>query len=293
MAHKYSVVLGTLASGGGDVWKSPDEILETIAEAGYDGVDLDAEPDRIDPELFRRVADRAQALGLKIPALLGAWGVEHAGEERDLASSDEDKRGYAVSYAKRCVDLAATFDEPPVFEIAAVAFRSEYPIAGIPHGVLQECFERSVREIAAHAAAHRVLVAIEPINRFEGYAGFMNSIGDAMSMVRSLDAANLGVLADLFHVNIEDGPLTHALRQASDKLLFIHLADSNRQAPGTGHIDFLNVVRTLDEIGYAGYLSLDSLPARPDWKTVVEESIRFMRQIEQTVALQHQIANRG
>ena len=48
MAHKYSVVLITLSSSpGGDVWKNPKEVLETVAELGYDGVDLDAEPDRI------------------------------------------------------------------------------------------------------------------------------------------------------------------------------------------------------------------------------------------------------
>ena len=49
MTHKYSVILVTLASDGGNVWERPREVLETVAEAGYDGVDLDAEPDRIDP----------------------------------------------------------------------------------------------------------------------------------------------------------------------------------------------------------------------------------------------------
>ncbi len=293
MARKYSIVLSTLVSGGGDVWKAPDEVLETIAEAGYDGVDFDSNPDGIDPEQFGRVTDRAKALGLKTPGLVGAWGVWHAGEERDLASSDEATRAYAVSYAKRSLDLASNFDEPPVFNIDAVAFRPEYPVTNIPHSVLQENFERSAREIAEYAAASRVPIAIEPINRFEGYASFMNSVEDAMSVVRSLGVDNFGVLADLFHVNIEDGPLTDALRLAGDKLLYVHLADSNRQAPGTGHIDFLNVLRTLDEIGYSGYLSIDSVPALPDWKTVVRESIAFMRQIEQTVALQHRLATGG
>ncbi len=293
MAHKYSVVLSTLVSGGGDVWAAPDEVLETIAEAGYDGVDFDADPDRIDPELFRRVTDRARGLGLRLPGLVGAWGVWHAGEERDLVSSDEDVRAYAVSYAKRSIDLASDFDEPPVFNIDAVPPRPEYPVSSIPHRVLRESFERSAREIAEYADPRRVQVAIEPINRFEGYVSFMNSVEDAMSVVRSLDMDNFGVMADLFHVNIEDGPVTDALRMAGDKLLYVHLADSNRQVPGTGHIDFLNVVRTLDEIGYTGYIATDTVPSLPDWKTVVTESIAFMKQIERTVALQHRLAASG
>ncbi len=51
MTHKYSVILCTLAASGGNVWEDPRTVLETIATAGYDGVDLDAEPDRIDPNL--------------------------------------------------------------------------------------------------------------------------------------------------------------------------------------------------------------------------------------------------
>jgi len=92
MSHKYSVVLANLAEDGGDVWENPREVLETIAEAGYDGVDLDAEPDRIPEKKFNEVRDMAFSLGLKIPALLGAWACWHAGEERDLASPDPSVR---------------------------------------------------------------------------------------------------------------------------------------------------------------------------------------------------------
>jgi len=103
-------------------------------------------------------------------------------------------------------------------------------------------------------------------------------------------AENLGVLADFFHVNIEDAALTDTLRHAADKLMCIHLADNNRQAPGTGHIDFLQVIRTLTSIDYNGYLSLDAVPAKPDWKTLVNSSISFMKQMEQMAALQDRIA---
>ena len=290
VAHRYSVILCTLAASGGDVWKNPRAVLETIAAAGYDGVDLDAEPDRIAPERFREVAAMAISLGLKIPALIGAWGLWHAGEIRDLASSDESVRGYAVSYAKKSIDLAATFDEPPLFEIVACPGKLEYPVSNVPFDIRRGNFLRSAREIAAYAADRRVSVAIEPINRFEGYAGFLNSIVEARDIVDEVDADNLGLLADFFHVNIEDANPSETLRLAGDKLMHIHLADSNRQAPGTGHIDFLQVIRTLNAMGFTGYLSLDSVPARPDWKTVVEQSIKFMRQMEQTAELQERIA---
>ena len=290
MAHKYSVILVTLAGDGGNVWERPREVLETVANAGYDGVDLDAEPDRIDPQQFNEVASLAASLGLKVPALICAWGGWHAGEVRDLASSDESVRSYAVRYTQKCIDLAASLDEPPLIEIAAVPPHSEYPVTSVPRPTLRRNFVKSTREIGAYAAPRGVRVAIEPINRFEGYAGFLNSIMEAKSIADEVGADNVGVLADFFHVNIEDAALADTLRLAGDRLMCIHLADSNRQAPGTGHLDFLHIVRTLNSMGYSGYLSLDAVPAKPDWKTLVKSSIHFMKQMEQTAALQDSIA---
>jgi len=271
------VVLATLASSpGGQVWEDPDTVLGAVAEAGYDGADLDAEPDRIDDALFTAVVDKARNLGLSIPSLLGAWGGWHAGEERDLASSDESKRRYAVDYAKRCLDLGATLDEPPVYEICAVSFVPEYPVTSKPIADLRRQFERSAREIAAHAESVGVPVAIEPVNRFEGYAGFMNSVVEAVAVVEAVGSDHLGIVADFFHLNIEDGPVTEALRTAGEHLMHIHLADSNRQMPGTGHLDFSDIVRVLDAIGYEGYLSIDCVPAKPDWRTVLTSTREFM-----------------
>ncbi len=290
MGHKYSVILVTLAGDGGNVWEKPQEVLETVAAAGYDGVDLDAEPDRIDPQQFNQVASMAASLGLKVPALICAWGGWHAGEVRDLASSDESVRSYAVRYAQKCIDIAAGFNDPPLLEIAAVPPVSEYPVTSVPRADLRRNFAKSARELADYAAPRGVGVAIEPINRFEGYAGFLNSIVEAKSIADEVGADNLGVLADFFHVNIEDAALTDTLRHAADRLMCIHLADNNRQAPGTGHIDFLQVIRTLNSVGYSGYLSLDAVPAKPDWKTLVNSSISFMKQMEQMAALQDNIA---
>ena len=288
MAFKYSVILPVLALGGGDVWERPREVLKMIARAGYDGIDIDAEPDRIDQRRFREVTEMAGSLGLKVAGVLGAWGTWHAGEQRDLASSDESVRQYAVNYCKKCIDLSASLGGP-VFQIMAVCFHHEYPFCSTPLGTLRHNFVRSAKEIADYAAPRQVPVAIEPINRFEGYAGFLNSVVDAMSIVDEVDVSCLGVMIDFFHANIEDGSLSDVMRMAGNKLLHIHLADSNRQAPGTGHIDFLQVVRTLSAMEYKRYMALDCIPPRPDLETFLGYSISYMREMEKALALQKRL----
>lgn len=288
MSYKYSVILCTLASDGVDVWEQPQEILEKVAELGYDGVDLDAEPDKIPMAKFNEVRGIAESLGLKVPALILAWAEWHAGELRDLCSTDETVRQRTVEYTRKCIDLAATFDDPPLLEIDACPPEVEYPKTKTPRQTLRANFSKSAREICEYASKSNVPIAIEPINRFEGYAGFLNSIVEARSIADEV-GLDLGVLLDFFHVNIEDGPVAETILVAGDKLRHIHLADSNRQAPGTGHIDFVQVVRSLNSIGFDGYLSVDSVPIKPDWQTLLKESIDYMKQVEKIVEIQQQV----
>lgn len=286
MDLKYSVVLNTLNTGdaGCSVWTHPDEILRFVAEAGYDGVDLDGEPERIERERFHKVRDLALSMGLRIPALLGAWAPWHCGEERDLCSPDEDVRLRGVRYAERAVDLAVEFEQPPLFQLCACPIKNEYPLSATPIDTLRRQFIKSAAEIAEYAAPKGVNIAIEPINKFEGHAGFLNSIPEALSVIDEIDADNLGVQADFFHMNLADGYFTETLRLTEGRLMHIHLAESNRYLLGTGHLDFAGIVQTLKAMKFTGYLSMDSVPAKPDWKTVLEQGISYMKQMEQEAA---------
>jgi sugar phosphate isomerase/epimerase len=220
-------------------------------------------------------------MGLKVPALLGAWAPWHCGEERDLCSPDEAVRTRGVAYARRAVDLAAEFEEPPLFQLCACPIENEYPLSAIPIDTLRSQFVRSAAEIAEYASSKRVNIAIEPVNKFEAHAGFLNAIPEAMSVIDEIDADNLGVQADFYHMNMADGNFVETLKLMEGKLLHIHLAESNRYLLGSGHLDFAGIVRTLKEMNFTGYLSMDSVPAKPDWKTVVQQGISHMKQMEQ------------
>ncbi len=286
---KYSVIVDTLGSFGLDIWEQPREVLELIKNAGYDGIDLTAEPDRIAIGRYREIAEIARSMGLEIAALLGAWATWHAGEARDLASTDDKARRYAIGYAQKCTDLAVDLNAS-VYEICCCPAEPKYPEHDIPLPTVRENFVQSAREISRYAGDRGVRVAMEPVNRFEGYAGFMNSVVDAVGVADEVGEENLGVMVDFFHANIEDVSVPDAIRRAERRLMLIHLADSNRQMPGMGHIDFTGVIRELDAIGFEGYLSLDCLPARPDPNTYLTHSIDYMKQLEEAVALEKRLS---
>ena len=228
-------------------------------------------------------------MGLEIAALLGAWATWHAGEARDLASTDDAARHYAIGYAQKCTDLAVDLNVS-VYEICCCPAEPKYPEHDVPLPTVRQNFVQSAREISRYAGDRGVRVAMEPVNRFEGYAGFMNSVVDAVGVADEIGEDNLGVMVDFFHANIEDVSVGDAIRRAERRLMLIHLADSNRQMPGMGHIDFTGVIRELDEIGFEGYLSLDCLPARPDPTTYLGHSIDYMKRLEEAVALEKRLS---
>ena len=283
MALKYSVKNNGLERIGLNVLEKPRQVLEVLARAGYGGIEVKGEPDRIDSRLAREIAGVADSLGVKVSAVGGAWGAWDAGEERDLGSSEDAVRRYALDYAKKCVNLAADL-EAPIFEICAAPFRQEYPFSSVPLETSKQNFIQAVSELCQYAADHNVAIAIEPINRFEGYPGFLNAVDDAMIVIDEIAAGNLGVLLDFFHANIEDVSIPGAIRMAGSKLMNIHLSDSNRDAPGTGHIDFIDAIKALAEVGYEGYISMGFLPSRLDLdklrEAFLEKSVGYMKEQE-------------
>ena len=121
-----------------------------------------------------------------------------------------------------------------------------------------------------------VRVLLEPLNRYE--CNNINSLPEALALIQQLGAANLYLLADTFHMNIEDVDMAANLRAAGNRLGYVHLADSNRQAPGSGHTNFVPLVEALRAIGYTGYLSAEVQPL-PDDAAAAEQFVRFCRDL--------------
>jgi sugar phosphate isomerase/epimerase len=115
---------------------------------------------------------------------------------------------------------------------------------------------------------------MEPINRYE--TDFIFSAADGMRLVEDLDCDNFGLMLDLFHMNIEDVSIEEGLRQAGDRLWHVHIADSNRRYPGSGHLNFDSIFATLNGMRYEGYISAELLPL-PDPDTVAQETAEFLK----------------
>jgi sugar phosphate isomerase/epimerase len=119
-----------------------------------------------------------------------------------------------------------------------------------------ELLAESLAECARFAPDVRI--ALEPLNRYESH--LINTVKEALEVVKRVGAENLGILFDTFHANIEEFSFGEAIRVAGDRLFHVHLADSNRWVPGFGRLGFGEVWEALAAIGYRGSLVLECFP---------------------------------
>ena len=85
----------------------------------------------------------------------------------------------------------------------------------------------------------------------------------APSLVKDVGSPNVKIHFDTFHSNIEEKHQAEALRAVAKYFGHVHISENDRGIPGTGHVDWKGVFKMLKEIGYEGWLTIESF-AQPE-----------------------------
>jgi sugar phosphate isomerase/epimerase len=269
---EIKISYNTLVYAGEDISKS----IARLAKFGYDGVDFVGEPTQYDTTKICALLNENKIEASSICAIFNS--------ERDFVSSKPKIRSQAVQYVKDCVDFAAIIQARAIsvqvtacMKINAEASEEEEWAWGVS----------GIREAGLYAEKKGIRLTLEAWNRYETY--LINRLDQALAMVKDINLPNVGVMGDTYHMNIEETNLGNALRNVGDKLYYLHIADSNRAAPGRGHIDFDEIAKALRDINYNGWVSMELLPAAANpfsgkvcnefYDQYSEESIVFLKKL--------------
>ena len=244
-SFRYSYNL--IGFGGEDVAIS----IERLARLGYAAAEVEGEPETYDPARIKRLTTEA---GLGISSI-----CPNFTPERDLSHPDPGVRAGAKEYILQVCEFAARLGSPPVI-VAPTAYARTQPLAD-PRDEWSWAVE-SITEVGERAASMGVDLSLECWNRYGTH--LLNRLEEGARMWRETGLENGGVMADTFHMNVEESSLLGAIRNLGPLLNHVHLADSNRLAPGLGHIEFAEILRTLVDIGYDGYLTFELIPTLPN-----------------------------
>ena len=188
-----------------------------------------------------------------------------------LSSSDVAVRTRAATILKGLVDLAV--------EVGATRVNIGRVRGGIEEGEEPEVaigrFVDGIRDVGDHAATAGINLVIEPVNRYE--LNFVNSVlPDGIAIVDRVDHPNVKLMPDSFHMNIEDAHPEESILAAGSRVGYVQVADSNRWAPGQGHIDFRPFFEALSAVGYDDWVSVEMLPF-PSPDLAAEQAVAFLR----------------
>lgn len=240
--------------------------IRKSSELDYDGVELAlANPEEIN---VAQVKDLIQKYNLELPVI--STGRVFSEEKLWFTHPDEEIRCAAIQRVKDMVELASQFKANVNIGRGGDIFKDEEEIK------VEERFFSAITECADFAANYGVELLLEPVNRYE--TNFINSVEGAVDIVEKINERNVKLMPDVLHMNIEDVSILSSLRKAKQKISCVHFADSNRQAPGQGHLDFQEIISALKDIGYDEFVTVEILP-QPDPDTAAKMAIDYLRQL--------------
>ncbi len=261
-----TVSLVEQARGGPFVfWDALGAACAKAADLGFDAVEIFApSADAVDLDALRRLtAER----GLEVAAVgTGAGMVVHG---LSLTDPEPRRRREAADFVCGIIDFGAAFGAPAI--VGSMQGRWG---GAIDRPTALELLGGALRELGAYAGERGTALIYEPLNRYE--TNLVNTIAEGAALLREHGAANVKLLADLFHMNIEEADIAEAVRAGRGAIGHVHFVDSNRRAAGMGHLDFGPIAAALKEIGYGGYASAEAFPL-PDSAAAAQATIAAFR----------------
>ncbi|MEE9573808.1 MAG: 5-keto-L-gluconate epimerase [Candidatus Neomarinimicrobiota bacterium] len=236
-----------------------------ISHLGFDGIELAIR----NPQMADRseIQSLLNELDLTVPAI--GTGQAFGEDGLSFVNADHTIRRKAIERIKSHMSLAKELGAMVIIGLIR-GFRDK----DVPEEKTDVWLVEALRECANFN--NNVKLIIEPINRYE--SDLVCTVQEGMDLLEKVKYQNVGLLLDSFHMNIEEPSIYESIKIAKDRLYHFHIADSNRWFPGAGHIDFPQIIDTLNEINYEGYVSAEILPY-PDPDVAAQNTIDYMRKL--------------
>jgi len=221
-------------------------VLEMLADAGYDGIEVPIFA--LDPAPYQELAGRLGKLGLAPLALTAPRPDAHPVTPDPVVrqrAHDQNMRALECAAAVGAELLAGPFHaSPTVFtELAPTEAELQWAAEGL-------------RVLAERADELGIDLAVESLNHFEHY--LTATAAETAALCRSVEHARCRMLYDTFHAHMEEKDVCSAITDAADMIGYVHLSESDRSIPGTAQVDWRATFRALKRIDYAGWFAIEA-----------------------------------
>ncbi|HET6426179.1 MAG TPA: sugar phosphate isomerase/epimerase family protein [Planctomycetaceae bacterium] len=242
-----------------------DDLAGSMCKAaalGYHAVEIFAPaPDAVSPDVLKPLLAETK---LNVAAVgTGAGWVK---QKLSLTSPDETIRQRAIAFIQSMIDFGGPYGAPAI--IGSMQGRHG---DGVTPQQARDWLRAALDVLGEYARKYNVPLIYEPLNRYE--TNLINTMAAGVKLMMSLRTHNVRLLADLFHMNIEETDIATGLRTGGKHIGHVHFVDSNRRPVGHGHMPYGPIIAALRQIQYDGYLSAEAFPW-PNSDAAAEQTMR-------------------
>ncbi|MBO0829384.1 MAG: sugar phosphate isomerase/epimerase [Streptosporangiales bacterium] len=228
-------------------WSQPEarHAVEQTASAGYDLIEIPVlSPASVDAAMTRELLEEH---GLEATCSLGLrFDADVSSRDPEIVRRGEDLLDGALAVAREVGS--------PYLGGVLYSALGKYA-APLSEPGRRNCVT-ALRRLAQKAADAGITIGLEVVNRYE--TNVVNTTEQALVLLDEVDADNVVVHLDTYHMNIEEPDLATPVRQAGSRLGYVHVGESHRGYLGTGTVDFPAFFAALAEHRYDGVVTFES-----------------------------------
>jgi sugar phosphate isomerase/epimerase len=251
---------------------------------GYNYLELVGEPKNYVIDTLNEFSEYYE---LEIFGLLGNF--QWPSYERDLINPNVNFRSKAIEYVKNCLEFGNNLHNCKIFTMPASPKWKVKPLTNLKDEWTYAV--EGFRKIAKLAEDYNMIIAIEPMNRYETY--FIRTVDQALELIKDINMPETILLSlNTFHMNIEEKDIAQAIRKAGSNLINLHMSDSNRGVIGSGNINWKSIVRAIKEINYESFLTVEPyifeseyvdtsmIPSEEDLDTAIRDCLAALKYLD-------------
>jgi len=231
---------------------------------------LHAWPEFLNTERRNFIKKTFKDNNIQASSLLPAPG---GGPGNNPASIYEEERKFTVNHYKDVIDLASDLEAKTVMYICG------WQIFGASRDQCYELSLKSLKEIANHAKNKGINIAVEPTS---ADSNLIDTADQAIELMNDTGLDNVKLMFDTFHAQYRNEVSSDYVYKMSNNLIHVHIADTDRLAPGKGKVDFLSVMQALKDINYQGFVTMEvgftSRSSEPD--LIARDSLTYLKELE-------------
>ncbi|MEQ6118165.1 sugar phosphate isomerase/epimerase [Reichenbachiella sp. MALMAid0571] len=221
-------------------------IVDEIKKTGYDGIELFLGEG--DEKLYSSLGSHFSNINM------GVTCVASLAPDENIASPDSKVRAAGFDKLKWSIDMGAALNA----EVICGPFHSSFAhfTRQPPTREERQWSIEMLQKAAEYAAPTGIILAPEALNRFECY--LYNTMADLSTLVEQVNHPSLGAMYDTHHANIEEKNQGAAIKCIAPHLKHVHISENDRGTPGKGPINWDEVFKTLKEVKYDGWLTIEA-----------------------------------